>query len=227
MYDLRETISNLKTDWSTILQKINESEIDKLNAFLTKKEEAFEGDVLIFPPEPLIFNCFNFFNVQETKVVILGQDPYINEGEAMGLSFSVPNGVKMPPSLRNIFKEIRDDIGVENKNTNLTNWAKQGVLLLNTALTVTQKKSNSHAKEWSTFTDNVIKYLSDECENIVFILWGNNAKRKVDLIDQNKHCVLQGVHPSPLSASNGFFGCKHFSQANLRLVGKEPIDWST
>ena len=163
------------------------------------------------------------------KAVILGQDPYHEPGQAHGLCFSVKDGVKLPPSLQNIYKEIENDLGIkEPNNGNLTKWAKEGVLLLNTTLTVREHLANSHSKcGWAWFTDNVIKLISDNTENTVFILWGGNARSKVPLIDSKKHLILQTVHPSPLSAFNGFFGCKHFSKTNEYLVskGKKPIDW--
>ena len=226
--DLKEIIfNNIKTDWKNIL--IN-NELDNISIFLNKEQNYYKNDIKIFPPNNLIFNSFNFRNINDTNVIILGQDPYINIGEAMGLSFSVPNGIKVPPSLRNIKKEISSDIGIElSENGDLTNWAKQGVLLLNTSLTVLQYKSNSHKKIWKKYTDNIIKLISNELENIVFILWGGNAKNKKKLINKNKgHLILEAHHPSPLSANRGgFFGCKHFSKTNEYLIslGKKPINW--
>ncbi len=163
------------------------------------------------------------------KVVLLGQDPYHNVGQAHGLCFSVPDGVAHPKSLVNIFKELHDDIGCPiPKSGNLEKWAKQGVLLLNATLTVRAHEAGSHQKKgWEEFTNAVIKTISDKKEGVVFLLWGNYAQEKIPLIDQNKHHILTTVHPSPLSASRGFFGCRHFSKTNqiLQTEGKEPIDW--
>lgn len=185
---------------------------------------------LIFPPGSLIFNAFNTTPFNEVKVVILGQDPYHNHGQAMGLSFSVPRGVAKPPSLINIFKELNTDLNIQAPDHgDLTKWAKQGVLLINAALTVEAHKPMSHSKiGWHEFTNNVIRTLSDERDGLVFMLWGGFAKSKRDLIDGSKHLILTAAHPSPLSAHNGFFGCKHFSQTNkwLEQKGETPIDWS-
>ncbi len=184
---------------------------------------------VVYPNMYDIYNCFRYTPVSNLKAVILGQDPYHEPGQAHGLCFSVKDGVKLPPSLQNIYKEIENDLGIkEPNNGNLTKWAKEGVLLLNTTLTVREHLANSHSKcGWAWFTDNVIKLISDNTENTVFILWGGNARSKVPLIDSKKHLILQTVHPSPLSAFNGFFGCKHFSKTNEYLVskGKKPIDW--
>lgn len=195
-----------------------------------KNSEYFiEENISIFPPDDLVFAAFDTCHWKNIKVVILGQDPYTNPGQAMGLSFSVPKGTKIPPSLRNIYKELATDVGCKDINHgDLTSWSNQGVLLLNTSLTVRQKKSNSHSKLWARFTDNVIKYISDKKKSVVFMLWGNNAKKKLSLIDTSKHTVLTAVHPSPLSASKGWFGSKQFSICNAALenAGKTPIDWS-
>lgn len=183
----------------------------------------------VYPPGPLIFNAFNLTPFTELKVVILGQDPYHGSGQAHGLCFSVQHGIKTPPSLVNIFKEIKTDVGIDPPNHgNLENWAKQGVLLLNASLTVNAGEPNSHAQcGWQTFTDAVIKKISDEKEGIIFLLWGNFAKAKKVLIDTSKHYVLEAAHPSPLSGG-AFFGNKHFSKTNelLKKEDKEPIDWS-
>ncbi len=183
---------------------------------------------VIYPPGSLIFRAFDLTPVDQVKVVILGQDPYHNPGEAMGLSFSVPDGVRMPPSLRNIFQEIEADLGIRmSGRPNLEGWARQGVLLLNSILTVEAYKAASHRNiGWQEFTDAVIKYLSDHCEGIVFLLWGNFAKAKSALIDTSRHHVLMAAHPSPL-AGGAFFGCRHFSRTNqlLQAQGKTPINW--
>lgn len=184
----------------------------------------------IYPPGPLIFNAFNQTPFNKTRVVIIGQDPYHGPGQAHGLSFSVQNGIKPPPSLVNIFKEIQTDIGVAmpQEYGNLTKWAEQGVLLLNAALTVRANEPNSHAKfGWADFSNAVIEKISAEKEGIVFLLWGKFAQEKQLLIDETKHFVLKAAHPSPFSAHTGFFGCKHFSKTNEILVklGFAPIDW--
>ena len=183
----------------------------------------------IYPPGPLIFNAFTQTPFDKTKVVILGQDPYHGPGQAMGLSFSVPGGVPQPPSLQNIFKELHSDIGMPIPKTgNLTPWAKQGVLLLNATLTVRANEANSHSKiGWTVFTDAVIRKISEEKKGVVFLLWGKFAQEKQALIDTSKHFILKAAHPSPLSAHNGFLGCKHFSKTNEILVKEniQPIDW--
>ncbi len=183
-----------------------------------------------YPPGPLIFNAFNLCPFDKVKVVIIGQDPYHEPGQAMGLSFSVPDGVPMPPSLINIFKEIEMDLGKPMPASgNLTRWAEQGVMLLNATLTVRAHLAGSHQRRgWETFTDAAIKALSDGREHLVFILWGGYARSKAAFIDQTRHLVVQSVHPSPLSANRGgWFGNHHFSQANayLQAHGQQPIDW--
>ena len=197
----------------------------QLARFLHQEKAA--GKV-IYPPGGLIFRAFELTPVQEVKVVILGQDPYHNPGEAMGLSFSVPDGVRMPPSLRNIFREIESDLGIRmSGRPNLEGWARQGVLLLNSILTVEAGQAASHRNMgWQEFTDAVIRYLSDNCNGIVFLLWGNFARSKASLIDTSRHHVLEAAHPSPL-AGGAFFGCRHFSQTNALLLaeGKTPINW--
>lgn len=183
----------------------------------------------IFPPANLIFNAFNKCLFHEVKVVIIGQDPYHNIDQANGLSFSVNDGVRIPPSLLNIYKEIKQDLGKTIPNSgNLERWSHQGVLLLNATLTVRAHNAASHQRKgWEQFTDAVIDILSMECNNIVFILWGNYAQQKGKSIDANRHLVLKSAHPSPLSAHRGFFGNKHFSITNEYLIehGKQPIDW--
>ena len=185
---------------------------------------------VVFPPSPLIFNAFNLTPFDDVKVVILGQDPYHNVGQAHGLAFSVPDGIQKPPSLQNIFKELNQDLNIPiPMNGNLEKWAKEGVLLLNASLTVRAHEAASHAKiGWQRFTDAAIKALSDKKQNLVFILWGNYAIAKENLIDHNKHLILKTVHPSPLSASRGFFGCHHFSKTNEYLINHniKPIDRS-
>lgn len=190
--------------------------------------EKSQGKIL-YPPANLIFNAFNLTPFSKLKVVILGQDPYHNEGEAMGLSFSVPKGKKIPPSLKNIYKELEDDLGIpQSTNGDLTKWAKQGVLLLNAILSVEKNKPTSHKDfGWQNFTDGVIKAISKNANVIIFLLWGNFAKSKRALIDTNKHFILEAAHPSPLARS-GFSGCRHFSKTNaiLTQLYKETIDWN-
>jgi uracil-DNA glycosylase len=197
----------------------------KLKAFLVEEKSKAQ----LFPPGNLIFNAFNLTPFEDVKVVILGQDPYHGLGQAHGLCFSVPQGIKTPPSLVNIFKEINSDVGLPVPSTgDLTKWAHQGVLLLNATLTVRENQAGSHQnKGWEVFTDAVIKTLSDKKSGLVFLLWGNYAKNKAPLIDGTKHLILTAPHPSPL-ARGGFFGCKHFSKTNEYLLsqGKKPIDWS-
>ncbi len=183
----------------------------------------------VYPSESDVFNAFNFCPFNEVKVVILGQDPYHGPGQAHGLCFSVCDGVRLPPSLRNIFKEIQLDTGAPIPTTgNLSRWATQGVLLLNATLTVRAHLAGSHQKKgWETFTDQVIRTVSEQHQHVVFLLWGAYAQQKAALIDGNKHLILQSVHPSPLSASRGFFGNHHFSKTNqyLQQHGKSPIVW--
>lgn len=183
----------------------------------------------IFPPGEDIFNAFSFTPLEDVKVVILGQDPYHNEGQAHGLCFSVNKGVEIPPSLVNIYQEIHDDLGCDiPDHGNLTEWAKQGVLLLNTVLTVRAHQANSHRNMgWEQFTDAAIHILNDVDRPIVFMLWGRPAQEKESILNNSKHLVLKAPHPSPLSAYRGFFGCRHFSKCNdfLRANGIEPIDW--
>lgn len=217
-------IKKLSTDWRELLLDID---ISSISEFYDKEVETFEPDIKILPPLESIFNCFSKFNKNDLKVVLLGQDPYINENEANGFCFSVNNDIKMPPSLRNIFKEIKEEFNVERNSKDLTDWAEQGVLLLNTALTVRQFNSNTHSKQWVNFTNKIIEYISDEMENIVFILWGNDAKKRKQFINEKKHFILESVHPSPLSASRGFFGNNHFIKVNeyLEKIGKSSIKW--
>ncbi len=218
----------IEPSWAAVLKnEFTKSYFQQIVTFL--KTEKAAGKT-IYPPGPLIFNAFNQTPFNKLKVVILGQDPYHGAGQAHGLSFSVQNGIKPPPSLVNIFKEIQSDIGVAMPvgYGNLTRWAEQGVLLLNAALTVRANEPFSHAKfGWADFTDSVIQKISDEKKGIVFLLWGKFAQEKQVLIDETRHHVLKAAHPSPFSADKGFFGCKHFSKTNEILVkqGQPPIDW--
>tara|TARA_B100002051_G_C16745407_1_gene647275 strand:- start:10266 stop:10934 length:669 start_codon:yes stop_codon:yes gene_type:complete len=183
----------------------------------------------IYPPEDLIFNAFNLTPISEVKVVILGQDPYHGDNQAHGLAFSVPDGVRIPPSLKNIYKEIKADVGRDiAESGNLERWAKQGVLLLNSTLTVPAGEAGGHqGRGWETFTDAVIKKISEEREHVVFILWGNFAQQKAALIDGTRHLIIKSPHPSPLSASRGFFGSRPFSKTNryLKKNGSAEIEW--
>lgn len=212
-------------------QKIIDIEKDK--EYYKKLKEAIDAKYetsIVFPPKEKIFNAFLKTEFENLKVVILGQDPYHGAGQAQGFSFSTPSDIKNPPSMQNILKEINSDLGQDSicLDGDLTPWAKQGVLLLNTILTVEEGKPKSHHKlGWEIFTDNIIKYISQNCENIIFILWGGPAIAKTKIIDENKHFILTAPHPSPLSSYRGFFGCKHFSKVNeiLNKIGKEPITW--
>ena len=197
----------------------------KIREFL-KREYTYHT---VYPDMYDIYNCFRYTPFGDVKVVLLGQDPYHNEGQAHGLCFSVQEGIPQPPSLVNIFKELHSDLGCAIPRTgDLTKWARQGVLLMNTALTVRAHMANSHKDcGWTWFTDSVISLLSEQKEHLVFLLWGGNARSKKPLIDKTKHLVLECAHPSPLSAYNGFFGCRHFSKTNAYLAehGITPIDW--
>jgi uracil-DNA glycosylase len=214
--------------WKKVLKnEFTKTYFQQIVTFL--KTEKAQGKQ-IYPPGPLIFNAFNTTPFDQVKVVIIGQDPYHGPGQAHGLSFSVPTGIKPPPSLVNIFKELEKDMGIKMpaQYGNLTKWAEQGVLLLNAALTVRAGEPFSHAKYgWADFTNAAIEAISDQKEGVVFLLWGKFAQEKQALIDETKHFVLKAAHPSPFSAEKGFFGCKHFSKTNERLMqtGKDPIDW--
>lgn len=219
-------MSKINNDWKEILEKEFEQEYFKnLKNFLEEEYKNFK----VYPPKKDILNAFMWTSYSDTKIVILGQDPYHQYRQAHGLAFSVNYDIKIPPSLLNMYKELKDDLGLSIPNHGyLEKWARQGVLLLNTTLTVRDSEANSHSKiGWQIFTDNVIKYLNEREEPVIFILWGNNAKAKEKIIDQNKHFILKGVHPSPLSANRGFFGCKHFSEANkiLKSLAQREIDW--
>lgn len=216
----------IETSWKIALS--HEFEQEYFKELTGKVREAYLAGS-VYPPPKLVFNAFTYCPFDNVKVVILGQDPYINPGQAHGLSFSVPDGISPPPSLQNIYKEIKNDIGTDVPNSgNLERWADQGVLLLNATLTVNAKQSNSHQGwGWEKFTDAVIQKISDEKEHVVFLLWGRYAQEKGKNIDESKHLVLTAAHPSPFSAYNGFFGCKHFSQANryLEKYGIKTIKW--
>lgn len=213
--------------WKTALEEeFKQPYFQALTQFIKSEKAAGKA---VYPPGSLIFNAYDTTPLEEVKVVILGQDPYHNPGQAMGLSFSVPTGVAIPPSLRNIYKEINTSLELPiPRHGDLTHWAKQGVFLLNAMLTVVKNKPLSHAKSgWQNFTDATIRTISCEREGVVFMLWGSFARKKKVLIDEQKHLILESAHPSPLSASRGFFGNDHFVKANnyLKERGKEPIDW--
>jgi uracil-DNA glycosylase len=216
----------IEESWKNLL--FNEFQSDyfnKLKEFLVEEKKLYK----IYPPGNKIFAAFEHTPFDDVKVVILGQDPYHGEKQANGLCFSVSDGIKQPPSLVNIFKEIESDLGLKMSDSgNLEKWAKQGVLLLNATLTVRANQAGSHQnKGWELFTDNVIRTLSENKKELVFILWGSYAQAKAKIIDVSKHHILKSVHPSPLSVYRGFFGCKHFSKTNeiLKSLGKEPINW--
>ncbi len=216
----------IEQSWKEALQ----GEFDKpyFAALVQELHREKQAGEVIYPPGKDIFKAFELCPLDKVKVVILGQDPYHGYGQAMGLSFSVPQGVQAPPSLKNIFKEIESDLGITMSGSpDLRPWAEQGVLLLNSVLTVRAAQPASHSRiGWQTFTDAVIKLISDHCDGVVFLLWGNYARSKAALIDTSRHHVLEAAHPSPL-AKGAFFGCRHFSRTNGILVseGKSPIDW--
>lgn len=217
----------LAEDWKQALgDEFEQPYMQELREFLLAEKAA--GKV-VFPPGPLIFNALNTTPPAKVKVVIIGQDPYHGPGQAHGLSFSVQPGVRTPPSLQNIFKEIQRDLGYPiPASGDLRPWAEQGVLLLNAVLTVTQGQAGAHANRgWERFTSRIIDILNTQCEHLVFMLWGSYAQKKGQQIDPARHLVLKSVHPSPLSAHRGFIGSGHFSAANAYLVeqGREPIDW--
>ena len=221
----RKAMFKMNNDWKEFLKEEFQKE------YFKKIELNYENEIknrIIYPPKELIFNAFNLCALEKIKIILLGQDPYHNENQAMGLSFSVPLGVKIPPSLLNIYKELQFDLGIKPcKNGDLSKWARQGVLLLNSVLSVEKNKPASHKNlGWQEFSDSVILRLSSEKTGLIFMLWGNYAKEKENLIDKTKHFILKSAHPSPL-ARKGFLGCKHFSKANeiLRNLGKEEINW--
>ena len=217
---------SLNNDWKKVLNSsISSPYFTDLSLFLASEFDQKE----IFPPVDLIFSAFQHCSFQDTKVVIIGQDPYHGHGQAQGLSFSVPSASPLPPSLRNIYKELYDDLKVIRCDGDLSSWANQGVLLLNSVLTVRSGEPNSHAKQgWEEFTQNVIRNLSEQKQNVIFVLWGAYAQKLAKHIDSSKHLIIQASHPSPLSANRGgFFGTKPFSQINQYLLasGQEGIDW--
>ncbi|MBC8343461.1 MAG: uracil-DNA glycosylase [Bacteroidetes bacterium] len=217
----------LCSEWVNLLK--SEIEADYFNQILDFLNEEEESGRTVYPPTHEIFNALNLTLLEQIKVVILGQDPYHGAGQAHGLCFSVKKGIPAPPSLINIFKEIKNNTGIDLPgHGDLSNWAQQGVLLLNSILTVRAANAGSHQKiGWQLFTDAIIRTISDRTEGIVFLLWGKFACSKSEMIDASKHYILTAAHPSPFSANNGFFGCEHFSKTNeiLKSIGREPIDW--
>ena len=217
---------HINSDWKTFLKEdIYSDNFQAIISTLQTERDTYT----VFPKDDELFNAFNITSLDNLKVVILGQDPYHGKKQAHGLSFSVPNGVRIPPSLRNIFKELQTDLNIPiSNNGNLIPWAKQGVLLLNATLTVREKEASSHKKiGWENFTDRIIEKISKKKEGIIFLLWGAFAQRKSILIDVKKHHILTAAHPSPFSAYRGFFGCKHFSKTNEILIknNQQPINW--
>ncbi|MGM0519766.1 MAG: uracil-DNA glycosylase [Campylobacterota bacterium] len=213
--------------WNDFFKQEKDKEYFKI--LEQKVNEAYDKTT-VFPPKEKIYNAFELTPFEDTTVVLLGQDPYHGVNQAQGLAFSTPSDIKNPPSMKNMLKEINSDLNKESKceDGDLTPWAKDGVLLINAILTVQEAKAKSHHKMgWEIFTDNLIRFISNYKENVVFILWGTNAIKKEKLIDKQKHFILKGVHPSPLSAYRGFFGCKHFSKTNeiLKRLNKKQIDW--
>lgn len=224
---MKQVNPQIDESWKSVLaEEFQMGYFSELKSFLLKEKQKYT----LYPPGNKIFAAFNNTPFNQVKVVILGQDPYHGPGQAHGLCFSVPKGITPPPSLKNIFKELHSDLGVPvPKHGNLEKWSQQGVLLLNATLTVRKHQAGSHQKKgWEKFTDKVIQYLSEKRENLVFILWGSYAIKKSEIINTSKHLVLKSVHPSPLSAARGFFGCNHFSKTNQYLTQNniEPIDWS-
>ena len=226
MYNLRSLIQSLNTDWKN--DKLFIDIIDKYSSNIDYRLNDEATEYIIYPPKDLIFSAFNQFNTNELRVVIIGQDPYINKDEAMGLSFSIPKDIKIPPSLKNILKEIDLEYGSQC-DTDLTFWAKQGVLLLNRSLTVRSKQSNSHRLIWDDLIKDMIKYICDSYEHIVYILWGKDAETLEKYIDKDNNLILKAVHPSPLAqlGKNKFLGCNHFKLCNeyLKKKGYDEIKW--
>ncbi|WP_438362334.1 uracil-DNA glycosylase [Marinobacterium sedimentorum] len=218
---------SLQPDWQTLLgPELEQPDMLELQRFLQTEQQAGKQ---IYPAPEHWLHALQSTALEDVKVVILGQDPYHQPGQAQGLSFSVPAGIKVPPSLRNIYKELQSDLGIEPAQHGcLESWARQGVLLLNAVLTVEQGQAASHqGRGWERFTDKVIHAVNGHCNGVVFILWGSYAQKKGAFVDTQRHLVLQSPHPSPLAAHRGFFGCRHFSQANafLKAQGRTPINW--
>jgi uracil-DNA glycosylase len=224
--DIIVVVNKLETDWKYVLTPILERYKQSIDEKLTHDIETFKDTLEVVPPSDLIFNAFNMFNQSELKVCIIGMDPYIHKGEAMGLSFSVPRGTKCPPSLRNIFKELENEYGTTRTNTDLTDWARQGVLLLNTALTTLENKTGHHIKIWKDLTHDIINHIAHHFQHIVYILWGAHAQSFEPFIDPAKNLILKHSHPSPLSRKP-FVGNGHFKTCNEYLAkhNLKEIDW--
>jgi uracil-DNA glycosylase len=223
---LADEVNKIDTNWKEFILEFK----DELNIISSKIEEEktlYEPSLQILPSNDKIFKAFKYFDIKDLKLVFIGQDCYHGRGQANGLCFSVPNDISHPPSLKNIIKEMSDDIGLERKNSDFTDLAEQGILFLNSALSVREKCPESHTPIWNKFTDDLLKKISDNTDKVIFVLWGNFAKGKKNFIDGNKHCILESVHPSPLAAWRGFFGCKHFSKINEKLKewNKKEIKW--
>lgn len=225
-FDIKQCVNSLETGWHSILSKLSDPYVEDINAFVNKEIKEFEGVADVLPPTNLILNAFSKCDLAEIKAVIIGQDCYPTKGDAMGLCFSVPNGVRCPPSLRNIFKELDNEYSVLRTSTDLTDWAEQGVLMLNTALTVRQGCPGSHIKAWKCFTRDVVKYVSENTQHVCWMLWGEHAISFIPCINTSIHHVLIHSHPSPLSRKS-FVGCGHFKECNkfLESVNKKPIKW--
>lgn len=217
----------IKESWEiALIKELKAPYMKELRLFLKGRY----SETTVYPKKENIYDALNHFDLKNTKVVIIGQDPYHGYNQANGLAFSVSNGVDLPPSLRNIFKEIESDTGIRNSSGDLTKWAKQGILLLNTTLTVEKGLPLSHQNRgWEKFTDKIIETVNDNLTDVIFLLWGGKAKLKARLINETKHKILTAPHPSPLSVYRGFYGCKHFSKINEILINnnKKPIDWRT
>ncbi len=226
MINIIDLIKEIKTDWKEILLPIAEKYKESINKKLNDDLLTYDNNLEIVPPKHLIFEAFNKFNFSELKVLIISQDPYIHKGEAMGLCFSVPENTKIPPSLRNIFKALEQQYSIKRTNTNLTDWANQGVLLLNVALTTLEKNSGFHMKIWKNFTNDLLTYISKNKQNLGLMLWGNFAKSYTEFFDNNTNLILTYTHPSPLSRSN-FTNCNHFQLCNNYLLSnnKTIIKW--
>lgn len=231
MFSLKNEVEKLETDWKEIIKK--NFNLQELEQHINNEVKLYSPDVKIFPPSNLVFTAFKYFNLEDLNIVIIGQDVYHNERngipEAHGLCFSVPESIPIPPSLKNLFKELNNDLNLPIPNHgNLESWAKQGILLLNCALTVRQKKPGSHYKYWKDYTDSLIKYISDNKNNVIYILLGNFAKNKKKFINCNNNFIIEANHPSPLSANRGgFFGSKIYSKCNVILeqINKNSINW--
>lgn len=225
-YSMREYIENTRGGWREVLRQVWDVHGEEIERALHREEDIFQDALEILPPKEHVFAAFQSFDMKDLKVCILGQDPYINKGEAHGLAFSVPVGVKLPPSLRNVFKEMERSYGTWRTSSDLSDWSCQGVLLLNTALTVREGNSGSHAKIWKPFTEMLMRRIGSESQGVVFMLWGNHAQSYRDCIDESKNLVLTHTHPSPLSR-RPFVGCEHFEKCNeyLSKQHKKTIQW--